>query len=801
METNSGRYSRDFLEMVLSVVLAISGKLPGIKLWPEPLRLKDETDADAKTRLARSFRKDITLAYATDSKVIFLDIEGKGWGKIPNLIVNAATKIGKRLPVVTRLTALSWVTNPSHFKVDLVNAEDYMSLTEDERTLLALEGMSPAEIQMILDGGTVISRQLLAKCLMGMRVKMRRQGFSEDAIRLAVRKVRSSGTFEIRILTPDGLWKAHAMVHQAKKPGFHLRTTSVNLKNELMLQSMVYVHLETVSESSVVFTDTQTLSWMWPWTDLWGGVDVLRTNLRAFNEAALDDLREGRSAVWESLGVDFVADDHASSLRNAYGMWKAAYMSLKHSRHFIQMAGGAHINRLDPPSRKGKNRRFPIPNAVYVHVATEAWLRAAGYTDIATEEGEVWFHVPTQRLIYNDLDFIRLFDRHGGWDLDDAVKVLFVLMGGELRVIIIRSPNGPGEFDVKRWRSKIALPKHVDGDSLREIGTARLPYLEELNIQYKGLPSGGPKPQGVYTKAFAWQQIIAAMGVADGVYGRWANAQMLHWMHLGHRSNPVASSGDVIDSCVQEIAPAKTAAIVQDTDDALAPLAGAVIDRTFWRERYGKKTPPGPLAAGWYTQLAEMHKEEVAAFRRALNGIMAEVKHNIPKEIFKLGKLREAEAMPILARYEQELPCGRRREHEDYQAATAKTVHLLTLQFPEEQVQDEIVVAMAAAIYSGNGSDGILFQDAGNACTCGHASWRHTEERCKYPNCGCTTYSMDHKLMSFFDIYVRALKRFGIEPEWRMKLTCRSCGIEHITSDRATHQRYLEHDQLCTNCR
>jgi len=238
--------------------------------------------------------------------------------------------------------------------------------------------------------------------------------------------------------------------------------------------------------------------------------------------------------------------------------------------------------------------------------------------------------------VVNDLDWLEMYESHGGCDQDDFFKLFYRTMesgeyDGEKVVITVRSPNGYGEYSIFRYVEGEWNPAwhKADGTEVRfpKVNGRNWPKrlseaVFDKTVTYTGLPSKSKPKQkrsGLYTTQDVIRDIDIAM--AGGNVGGFVNATMLHSMVIGkHRPRQLCSLETAVDKCINP----------DDSDDVIAIDAeaakmvrevinsGKPVDSFFWEDRklkyylgYGEFIP---FMSGKIDQIASLCSKHRAKY-------------------------------------------------------------------------------------------------------------------------------------------------------------------------------------------
>jgi hypothetical protein len=518
-----------------------------------------------------SFGDEWSLVWANADAVTYLWFKGaSGWDpKRLGLMLKSSPKLGKRLKELAKIYRFYRLHHGNTPRVlvlkdpDLVEGVDGASI------------MAPSYVRSLARSKR--DRGLLGKAKSG----------------------------SIRILTSTGLIKGDFIVAVSDEvmAGYDVITFESNVKDEMALsdkdKAMTGVMLH--HDHHEAATDIQTLSWM---GELLFPVEQLRTALIHKGREVLNALQAGefpQFMVHASIDDGENQNDMIHQLQNTYHKWTAAGRSLKESAYFLFMMTQGFMNHM----RKGM--RFPIPWAVYSHIMSTEMLIIAGYAeDVKKANGKVFYHQPTGRIVLPGAMIRDLFKNHGGWDLDDSVRVLVRKFEDGIRGIMLRSPNAYGEYSIVEIDFESFKPVLYNTvDAVPEIAMTvdqfytERPTIHNLKVTYKGLPAAsGLGKSDEYTPEVA-SATIEALQDSPGT-GKWANSQMMVWptlLHYGtlpYRDHQLAPTEDIVDLLQQTPDIAGFQVVLKDIDESKALIA-----RIGFIERYFVTSKDARISAEW----------------------------------------------------------------------------------------------------------------------------------------------------------------------------------------------------------
>lgn len=530
---------------------------------------------------------------AIDAIRIQEDDDNLPWGSFESrgLYITNNSKTMKRLSTLTRDSFISGTFDNAGIDIEVVGHDDIgeYSDVDDDR---------------VLDGATAISGSFYK---MMCRYAFDRAGIDRSSSRGKTiwRRLMASKSGQFRMVNAAGTWKGDYLVSDSEYlpttvngelQRVHIKTFYTNCKTEVRWENGTFVHLEPhPNNHPLVYTDEQTHSWLLRHVF---SPETLTSALRDLNQQILNDLAAGivpeHIRKWTGIGEDEQDNGQISDLQRTIAIWVQAGFDIRDSSWMIKQLGSGHINMLK--SRK-KEYRFPIPNSSRFHVATQAWLRMAdflGDKDVPIGSGS--YSIPAQRFVFSDEDFVRLYARHGGWDLDDTVVAIHCkIRSGREVWVIYRSPNGYGEYSVLNYVPESFRPhwrmstRDAEGNfNIWEdnmITLSKLPkFLEEITPDFEHLPAPRPKPALFDIEAVKLS--IREAGAAGNI-GIWANSQMAwYWTNDSVRPNQLIPTEFAADACMQDRDPIRINLVEADIDLTIEQLKhGEPINRDLWKQR------------------------------------------------------------------------------------------------------------------------------------------------------------------------------------------------------------------------
>jgi len=527
------------------------------------------------------------MAWADEQSATFVYLEDYPyWGGMEAIGVKVSphAKLSKRAKEITRISRF------------------HRRFAAGEITLHIFE---PGEHTEWFDGQTLVRPSYLAKL-----------GYTRKDVAY-LREHGKNGSF--RLTTERGLIKGDFIVARSDDDlPFDVVTSRDNLKPEFKLVrggemwASCFLH----HDHHEATTDVQTLSWI---GETLLPKEQLKTALYNVASDVMSDLREGnfpRYMTHSDFDTGAYDEDDAGTInfnRTMYDRWQRGGRSLNESAYFLHTITTGFINQMK------KGMKFPIPHAVYAHVTTHELLEMAGYK-VSAFEGKCFYHEATGRFSLPGELFARLFKNHGGWDLDDSVRIIIREFTDGIKAVLLRSPNAWGEYSIVDVDLDSLLPVlyNTHGE-IPKMDMSTSEFMERVlvihdvdaHVTYAGMPEGGLVMEDTYSPSSA-QSVIDAMATSPGV-GPWANSQMVYYATKGSfRPAQLAHTEDVVDTLTQSANPAGFAAITEDINATWQEIAvGGVVEEYFVRRdvRVPERIREGlTTKRGYLTELSAVHR-------------------------------------------------------------------------------------------------------------------------------------------------------------------------------------------------
>jgi len=642
------------------------------KIWTLPIPVNNYEYSKAVKYVSNP---KVQYALVDKDKIVFCVIENSpGWMSALNELgyeVFSGDKTNKRLKSHHRPTLLNAEFGPDELKLMLVAHDEfsrYIFLGPNPNA--PEEYCNPGVAERLLDGGFVISRRIVQRAVENL--PMYHPTSSIDAAEYyydprirsrIVNNLLNAHVLNARIEFEMGFLKGNCIVSDNLPEGVDILTSDANIKQEIKYNNGFRFLAEPQGPKEKVITDDQTVInfpklFRKSDMDMWLTEEYKKQYEKAINGELLTNWQYIYQRNWrdnESL------DDNEARARTQYVgyRWTAAGFNITQSPWLMETVSISHAKPLE--------YRIPIPCSVYEQVIPESFIRMAGY-DFQVEPGQIRRHSEVGVHVVNDLDWLEMYESHGGHDEDDFFKLFYrEFEGGPIegkKVVAVRSPNGFGEYSIfdyvegewsptwlKSDGTEVKFPKVNGRGWPKRLSEATL----SSEVHYKGLPSltqPKEKREGPYTQEDVLRDIRIAM--AGGNVGSFVNACMMHSSVIGkHRPLQLCSLEDAIDKCINPDHELDVKAIDQEAQNMFREVIeyGKPIDRNLWynrgSQRYLKQGEEIELYDGKITQLNNLCYTH---FNNYCNDIRMWSQENAqpPEIIHELGRRFYTWALPIL---------------------------------------------------------------------------------------------------------------------------------------------------------
>lgn len=543
----------------------------------------------------------VTFAWATETFAFFLDADVKGWGlEAFGLTAEFSKKLPKRLQEMARLTCMGiydedgtrfWFTD-----CDLLDGEPNELAEFVVAKFTTPEGMDVE----VFDGMNYMTRYMARQMVLAQPKSMARDRL--------YRRVRDGlvNRLSIRVLTPEGLIKGHCIIvdDRSQLNGADLVYLDENMKTELkttgwtLATAFVYdpLHVATHDFQSNI-NNRLAISY-----------DHQHRDIHSFHEEVEGILISGELPEWMALpqhahtdtglvDIDKLGDD----IKKSHIRWLASGLSITDSQNFMYMGINGNIKKMekgwDDVTRTYKKLFIPMSNAMNAAVVTYSSMTLMGGFDLPSDGSKI-FCLPKYGMIYPDHRFLETFDLHGTWDLDDVADFIRILVwcdeedsvnnlkddgvldmdvdipttkdGAQLMALVVRSPNGPGEYSLEMIQDDVSMPwSKADDDNLTVVNLKDLPRGQN-HLLSKVTKGGLPESKlafGVPMTRDHGRYMLEAQATNPGI-GSVANIMMVWVDTFGPSFPPFMTEvfNELVDVTAQEFDKERLAAISKEVE-------------------------------------------------------------------------------------------------------------------------------------------------------------------------------------------------------------------------------------------
>jgi hypothetical protein len=634
-------------------------------------------------------KPNVEYAIVDKDKIVFFVIPGsQGWlSEFSNLgyTVKAGEKTNKRLKSFHRATLLS--CDFSEDEINIVTVDDTYYSRHDFMTDPDVPDYlrDPSIFSRLLDGGFVISSRMINKAIDNLPIaddfinNDNEYYFDPNIRNKLIEFLRNSPVFNARIVFKDGFLKGNAFKCDLPE-GIDIITSVANIKSEITFDKGFSFIAEPQGAKSKVSTDEQTmvnLPMMFPEKDLkfWLNEEFNILYNNAINDKLIN-------ANWNSFFGKIWSE--SQDIEDYESLLKQSYYALLYKHSGGKMTDSPWLFKTTAISKASQYRKknnnnirysFPIPCSVYEQVISESLARMAG-EEIIVERGTIRRSHTLQCHVLNDIDWLECYDSHGGHDQDDFFKIFYRELQGTKKngkkVIIVRSPNGYGEYSIFDYVEGEWNPSWFDsnGDQHRfpiisgDNWPKRLSEaIRDKDVIYSGLPSQTkPKKQyqGLYSKDNFLDDVKIAM--QGGSIGKYVNAYMI-WSSVFQKHRPVhlCSLEDAVDICINPKDPDDVKLIDKESDKMIREVieSNLPIDQSLWYSRRGNlMLKPGESVKTHNTHLTALHRFGKHFYDQYCKRIESWAQNDArPSDtVLKLGnRLRNDYALRAIKHFRQEI--------------------------------------------------------------------------------------------------------------------------------------------------
>lgn len=593
-------------------------------------------DAEVRSYIRTLLSSPETLyGYADEGDVTIVQIEG--WNRTETPLSTLGWHITSGPKTFKRLKTLN---RPFRLGAKLDRPLRVAIVDDDAYTNEDLSIYSPGDVEKLLDGAFVISREMFQICIDKVEFPTLNDTndpqLDVDWFRMEeyFRQAQFFHAFNARLFGPmhfigvpddDPLYEAHWKLKgeafidvsdTCERMKVDIICTRSALKHEVGNDSRTYVLLEPQkAKRSGVNSDLQTAinlpgvyqpEFVAEWIN-----EFLHTN---FNRLKNNELMEewfSMAIPYFNAGSKIFAQNDVSTLTkwNARAWLMSGRRITESTWIFEQMASAIsrHIKSTDQ-----SRLRFPVPCAVRAQVISQSFASMAGW-DITVQLGSARWVDELEAIVVNDHDWIEMYHSHGGHDLDDFFVGYYRTFGNRRVIILVRSPNDWGEYSIFDYVEGDWYPefeKH-DGSFMvfpevntnPELWPVRLSdALNQELVRYTGMPSSKDKKEFVsrpYSTADVLEVIDNNTSSANSV-GLNVNARSLWALtKKTHRPVQLASMEACIDTGTQGGSSEDAEAVIKEAKSIVAEIIAGddPIDAYMWDTRFSNSWRTSPLPA------------------------------------------------------------------------------------------------------------------------------------------------------------------------------------------------------------
>lgn len=420
----------------------------------------------------------------------------------------------------------------------------------------------------------------------------------------------------LRILTPEGLIKGDAIIVKDGRIDHDIVTHPENLKSELTTNGWSFACIwEHAMVHNAVWDVQSEINFAAALTEAHHHGDMLRivkTVRESLESGTLPEyLMLDERAHKDDGTVDM--DKLSDSINRSYIRWQAHGLDIRSAQNLTFMALNGVIKRMQASEQRNGfyvKMWTPMSNAVLLTVNTWESAHYMGGLDFEGHSRDVCFFDKRAGFIISGNRFAKTYNYHGGWDLDDSMKVIIVKVfcsdpeilklhinktvpntfipgkaeDAKEMVLLVRSPNGPGEWSIEECEiDTLPIPAELRHDDITVVDLAKMPLPQDELL--KGVIMGNMPTGMTFTKQTMTRDegkvMIEAQLHNPGV-GRFCNAMMV-WSaaNKGFPTQMLAPMETIVDTVQQEHDITKFLAIEEESGEILGQLidTGKSIDK------------------------------------------------------------------------------------------------------------------------------------------------------------------------------------------------------------------------------
>jgi hypothetical protein len=524
------------------------------------------------------------FAHANADYSFFLKVPGYSWGlDALGLTLDMKKKSAKRAQELYRLTELSkhFTATAYHPNIELLDMEDTNEILWD--------GMSYMRESLAVE----IARSIPDRARRGRVIRDIKAG----------RMVR----FTFRVMTCNGLIKGDVIVVPDGQIKGDITTHISNLKSELRTDGYMHITMwEHSTHHLAVWDDQSTINFGKAMPESKHMSDLHRLFTIAKNSLENGELPQFLLIGESKRDNDGVPDmgKLSADLSKQWIQWQLAGGDVRSLQNLVIMALGGLVNRMKTEivyTQKTLGMNFhkkmwiPMTNAILAAVVTYESATQMGGFDFLDRDPDTVFFDDRVGMVIPGKRFIETFDAHGTWDLDDTAKFIWIKLWASGNIdhhrgvtipadmfvpsnkedavdalLVVRSPNGPGEYSIEipDLDGMFPDPDLVDLDQVVSVDMSVMPLTQEMlmsDVDVTGLPVSTVY-SGTDVTLLDSISMIQAQINNPGV-GRFCNA-MMAWAAVKGPSFPKVMAevmGNIVDTVQQGFDIAGFTAIAEES--------------------------------------------------------------------------------------------------------------------------------------------------------------------------------------------------------------------------------------------
>jgi len=464
-------------------------------------------DSDAEFEQARRIINHPAVEYAIVDKnklvITLLDGPTTGWMSNLNSLgyeAKGGGKAAKRIKSFHRPTLIN--AHYDNLNIKIVDSNEYTKYLFDQD---APEYNDQDSLDRLLDGCFVVSDRIMRQGIENLPVyepyntNDTEEYYYDPNIRRHLQKfLANSKVFNARIICRLGMIKGNMIVSSNLPIGVDVITSRANIKKEVTYTKGYRLLAEPQGPKSRVITDDQTVInfpklFRKSDMEMWLKEEYEKMFQDAVNGKLLQNWKSIYTRLWRD-SEDIEDKEVQARLSYVAFRWVSAGLSITDSPWLFENMAISHAMPLQ--------KRIPIPCSVYEQIISQSIAKMAGY-DINVSPGTIKRIDEIGVHVVDDIDWLEMYESHGGHDADDFFKLFYrEVEGGELNgekvVIAIRSPNGKGEYSVFKYVEDQWSPTWIKSDGTEvkfpKVNGKGWPMrlsvaIANGSVSYSGLPS------------------------------------------------------------------------------------------------------------------------------------------------------------------------------------------------------------------------------------------------------------------------------------------------------------------------